>query len=497
MTSTSTKPSARDEAYRLKAAGQYKDALLYFDKARLTEPMPSVFIDMAETLSLLSMKEGAEKVLREGWRCFPNDLSLIEALGSFYYQNDACARGLIILQSVFENADSDDLVFLQATLQKGAGHADKAKSLFEKLCEKNPHHIAALSNLAGLWADQGESEKAVALYKKALARAPQHPHIRAQLAQILLRKGDLAEGFAYHEARFEQGGHVKPRPFTQAPWNGKKGDGGLLLWNEQGVGEEILYASLLNDVKALCGRLYVECDARLLPLFARSFQGIHFVARQEPPAPTLFEKNIIAQCAAGSAAAFLRKGMDDFNHGHGYLLADKEKTKALRTKYENIKKEKGLTGKLIGVSWRSKPLRLGDPKSTALSDWGTLMDSSPHLFVSLQYQATRDDFAFAASRQWNVIEDSDIDQAHALDDFAAQIAALDGVVSVSNTTAHMAGALGLPVAVLLPRSKGLMWHWFEKGERSPWYASARLIRQSMDGNWSDALHDAAAFIRAL
>ncbi|NDE90281.1 MAG: hypothetical protein EB059_03965 [Alphaproteobacteria bacterium] len=279
------------------------------------------------------------------------------------------------------------------------------------------------------------------------------------------------------------------------------------MWGEQAVGEEILYASMIDDAAALCGSdVMVECDARLKPLFERSLNGMTSVARTEPPAIG----EIAAQCSAGQLGHYVRKNFSEFPQRTAYLKADADKTAQLRARYTAMKEALGKSGRIIGISWKSKPLRQGDPKSTTLADWAMIFEHSPHLFVSLQHGDCAEDFALAAQKNWALIDDKDVNQHASLDDFAAQVCAMDQVITVSNTTAHMAGACGVQTAVLVVQSRGLMWHWFDKvgfdkvgfdkvGDQtlttSPWYPSVRLLRQSIDGVWDDVIRAAAAFLK--
>jgi hypothetical protein len=243
---------------------------------------------------------------------------------------------------------------------------------------------------------------------------------------------------------------------------------------------------MVRDAQEKAGKVFFECDPRLVPLFARSFPDSAVLARSNPPDARCGQCDV--HTAAGNLGAIFRATLGDFPV-RTYLIADIEKVTTIKSSYGDIKKARGLTGKTIGISWQSKPLRHGDPKSTRLGEWENIFQNSPHLFVSLQYGDIENDIAEAHSKGWNLIEDKAIDQGKSLDDFAAQVAACDYVITVSNTTAHVAGALGIQGAVLLPRSRGLMWHWFDKLETSPWYPSLKLLRQSRDGEWGDILRD--------
>jgi len=136
-------------------------------------------------------------------------------------------------------------------------------------------------------------------------------------------------------------------------------------------------------------------------------------------------------------------------------------------------------------------MREHDGKSTHLNAWQAIFAQSHHLFVNLQYQYD------PAELPPELYTDPAINQQDSIDVFAAQINAMDAVITVSNSTAHLAGMLQQKTCVLLPRARGLIWHWFDSGDRSPWYPTLHLIRQSNDGVWDEVLQQAAAWLAGL
>ncbi|MAG94529.1 MAG: hypothetical protein CMJ48_12380 [Planctomycetaceae bacterium] len=151
----------------------------------------------------------------------------------------------------------------------------------------------------------------------------------------------------------------------------------------------------------------------------------------------------------------------------------------------------------VGVSWRggNRP-EIKRRKSTRLQQWSELLSTSNVTFVNLQYgldseERTLIDSAESARlRHWR-----HPDPLTEFDDFASLVGALDLVISVSNTTAHLAGALGVPVWVLLPDIPD--WRWQLERSDSAWYASARLFRQQTAGDWKGVLRDVGAELRGL
>lgn len=477
----------------------YAQALALLDTARKKQATPQIFVRMADIFGTMQNLSAALATLTQGIKSYPESQELLLALANTAYQAGKPLDALPFTEKAASQRDCPPHILLShAHLCKLAGEEEKAIAIYTAILEKNPQDAFANTSLGNIALDARHYETATVHFKKALERLPLSTHIRMQLANTCFRAGDLQQGWHHYEARFgnaEEEGIVKRRPFPQPLWQGNAiKNGALLLWGEQGAGEEVLYASMLEDVQQRCDKLYVECDPRLQILFERSFPDITFIARQDPPHPLLMDKAILAQCAVGQAGPLLRKHFQHFPAKQSYLKADTKKTAAIKARYETIKKMHSLSGKTIGISWKSKPLRHSDPKSTNFSDWAIIFNRSPHLFVNLQYGDIAEEQHLSREKKWPLIIDGLVDQVRNLDDFAAQIAGLDAVITVSNTTAHMAGALGVPLAVLLPLSRGLMWHWFDNGDRSPWYISAHLLRQSVDGKWGDVLRHARTFL---
>jgi len=224
----------------------------------------------------------------------------------------------------------------------------------------------------------------------------------------------------------------------------------------------------------------VECDARLVPLFTRSFPGVSFFARRDAP-----DIKADFQAPLGHLGALFRKSFSDFPQRDFYLKAGTQKTLALQAKYRARKPG----GKIIGISWKSKKLRQGDPKSTALADWKSLFENSPHLFVNLQYGAMPEELAAlqlytmkqsTSRNRWMILRAGGGDGCG--DQRQQHHCAYGG----------RAWREGRGAAARFARLDG---HWFDNGEKSPWYPSLTLLRQSTDGDWRDVMRRAEDFIR--
>ncbi len=353
---------------------------------------------------------------------------------------------------------------------------------FRRALAVKPGFSKAQKNLAYTLSLAGEIEPARAAFDRLLDINPDYPEGHMDYGLFLLSIGDYERGWEEYEQRW------RFSRFTERDWGGglPRWDGEalngrhLLLWGEQGIGDQILYGTMLSDaIRRAAGRVTIAVEDRLVPLFARSLAApdVQVVARGAAvPADV--------QCPFASLGRWLRRTSADFTDGV-FLKADPQCIAELRARYAAL----GRPGdRLIGLSWRSANWHVGSYKSFNLKRLLPVLQRPGFVWISLQYGEIDAEIA-ALARNFGITvhRDPDIDATRNLDGLAAQIAAMDAVVSSSNSTVHFAGALGIPCHILLAQGRGRLWYWPRQGERSPWYDSIRLARQAAPGDWPSAL----------
>ena len=371
-----------------------------------------------------------------------------------------------------------------------AGDWAAAETWFNEAIVRNPAYVEARHNLAASQLKRAAWNQAVDTLGSLLLVAPGDTRALWNLSDTLLRLGDFTGGWKLFEhgiGHRDYRGPARARavlPYTSSARR-------LLLWGEQGIGEEMMFGAMLADLSARGAGGVVECDHRLVQLFERSFKGWRFVPSTTPPAPETAGP-FDAALPLGSLAQHLRPSIASFPRHAGYLRADRARTAALRRRYagdgDNM---------IVGISWMSGARRDALFKSTDLRSWAPILRVPGVTFVSLQYGTVGQQIS-AATRELGVtiLEDPAIDQLRDVDGFAAQVAAMDHVVTVSSTAAHVAGALGRPGTVLLPAGRGLKWHWMTDRPDTPWYPSLTLLRQRAPENWDDVINDCAGRLAA-
>ncbi len=366
---------------------------------------------------------------------------------------------------------------------KETGRLAEAEDAHAEALRLAPGDPETLVNLALLREAQGRAAEAEALYRQALAGDPAFPLARWNLALRLLGQGRLTEGQALYEARFASRRVLGERAIALPRWDGGDPAGQrLLVWREQGLGDELMFGSALPDLAARAGHLVVECDARLVGLLARSLPGA--TVRAPTPAPT----DADAQIAMGSLPALLRSRLADFPAATGWLRPDPARAARWRDRLAALG-----PGLRVGICWRSQ-FQTGERKRsyTALTDWAPLFAVPGLTLVSLQYDGTEAEIAEAETRfgvrlhRW-----ADTDLKNDLEAAAALTAELDLVVTVATSVGELAGALGVPVWRF-----GGAGDWTALGTAvRPWFPSMRLWAARDGEGLADVLGRIAAALR--
>jgi tetratricopeptide (TPR) repeat protein len=351
---------------------------------------------------------------------------------------------------------------------------------FNKVISLKPDDREAYSNRALVLKDLGRFDEAMADLNKAIALDPTYPEAHWNKALQLLLFGEFEEGWPLFEWRWKTKQHLGTELTTSKPqWSGEANKR-VFLWAEQGIGDEIMYASLIPELAASSSKLIVQCDERLIPLFKRSFiDGIEYRCRKSPAPEDSYDCHI----PMGSLPNIFRPSLDSFSKASkAYLHCESERSQELRKTLL-----KGEAKTLIGISWNSSsPIAGAHHRNITLSDMAQHLDAPNVQLVNLQYGDVSDEIAkLKEDHGIEVAEVSEIDNRNDIDGLAALIMACDQIVSIDNATVHLAGALGANTKVLLPFNRS--WQWGLDRSDSYWYGSLQLHRQKNYGDWKHVL----------
>jgi tetratricopeptide (TPR) repeat protein len=467
----------------LQALGRLEEAVASYRRALALKPgVAEVHGNLGNALLAQKNLEAAEECYQQALALRPeyaeasyNQGNLRQAQGKME-EAVACYERAIALKPELPEAHYN----LGNTLH-ALERLDEAKACFERAIALRAEYAEAHYNRGCVLEELGRLSEAIAAMACALAVQPEYHQAHFGHALAQLKSGDFAAGWQNYESRWQSADHDTPRrEYPQPQWTGERLESGrLLLWGEQGIGDEIQFAGLIPEATRSGNRIMLDCDRRLMPLFARSFPEIEVVTGCGPVESEA--AGIAAQLPTGSLPGLFRKNAADFAATVSpYLKADPAQRDQFRAKYSDGRR-------LVGLAWQTKNQRTGRRRCIDLKDLAPLFALDGIGWVSLQYGEFGALEAQAAAANAPLLIDRSVDQFTDIDLFAAQVAALDLVITIDNSTAHLAGALGLPVWLLLPFAAD--WRWLEERKDSPWYPTLRLFRQSHLGDWGAVLEE--------
>jgi len=353
---------------------------------------------------------------------------------------------------------------------------------YKKAITLNPQYAEACRNKAGTLTSLKRFEDAIFFYDKAIGLDPSMNEAYINKSLINLRLCNFSEGWSNYEYRranpiLKKSNNTQTYLLKDISELEK-----IFLIEEQGIGDKILYASLLHDLDNKNFDIFLETDERLMPIFKRSFKYIKICDKKNRPDTSLFKTSF----GIGSLPSFLRKNIESFkNQKIRFLESDQEK----KIKFRKILKNSS-SKQICGLAWRSSNKQTGENKSIGLENFSTLSSLPNTLFVNLQYQVSDEEIKFLRDRcKIEIINFKDVDIFNDIDSLFSLVDACDFVLTSSNVTVHIAGSLGKKTYLVVPNENGKLWYWHEKHSRSIWYPNVQIFNQSNNDNWQKPITD--------
>lgn len=470
--------------------GDREAALVTLKRAASLDPKSaSVRAFMGVVLLQLRSLDAALDHLRIAHDTDPQNGDILKLLVETLLQSGRYQKALTLCEAALRR----DHAFYEAwtclgLVYRRTHRSAEALECYERAIALQARDVDSMANRAIALSDLGRLDEALEAFEAVLALTPGHALARFHRGLARLSKGDYAQGWPDYELRLASSD--KPPVKTLAPrWEGAPlADRSILVRGEQGLGDQIMFASCLPQLIADAGTCAIECDPKLVTLLGRSFPEARVQSiGVEAPADVHYDFEV----PLGSLPLYYRRSVQDFPRHPGYLKADPVRTREWRGKLHALG-----AGLKIGISWRGgTAVSRVALRSIPLEGWERLFALAGVRFVSLQYtDGTAAEIAALERSGGPPI-------AHwpeAIDDYdetAALVAALDLTISVCTSVVHLTGAMGRPVWVLAPQAAE--WRYGARGEAMPWYPSARVFRQEYDGDWDPVMRRVAAELHAL
>ena len=457
------------------AIASYKSAIEIEPKHALTH------YQMGVALQDLGDLKAAVDCYKQALRIKPDDAAAYNNMGNAQKDTGDTAAAI----DSYKQAIKIKPDYVQAYNNMGnalyeKGDTAAAIDSLKKALKINPNYAEIYSNMGHFLAEIGQPSAAIDSFKQALKIKPDYAEAYTNRAHAFLKSGDFALGWQDYEWRWKKSKLDSAPLTTDRPVWQPQTAGRVLLWSEQGVGDMIMFASIIPELYECSEQVIVQTDARLIPLFRRAFpRDIVYYDHTEIIAENRYDSHI----PMGSLPRYFRPDLASFQKASGaYLKPDAARAARLR---QNLL---GATGQsLCGISWRGgKEATSKARRSIALNQLAQALAAQNVTLVNLQYGAVDDELQ-ALKRDFgiSVVDVSEIDKFYDLDGLAALISACDHIVSIDNVTVHLAGALGQATRVLLPFACD--WRWMVDRSDSPWYPKMTLYRQKIQGDWAGVL----------
>lgn len=363
-----------------------------------------------------------------------------------------------------------------AAIVRDAGSLERAVAEYLRHTAAHPNDAMAFNDLGNAYRELGRHQDALAAYARALTLAPDLAQAHFSRAFVLLLLGEYRAGWRDYEWRWRINAFNGPvRRFAQPVWDGARIDRGtLLLQAEQGLGDTLQFVRYAPLVAERCGSVILECQPELATLL-RGKPGLDRVLAQGEALPPF-----AAHAPLMSLPALFDTTLDAVPWCGPYVHADPDRVAAWRDAIT-------APGLKVGLVWAGRPQQWDDRKRSISLDLLAPLARVPNVvFYSLQVGAA----AAQAARPPESMRLVDV--AARIKDFsdtAAIVAGLDLVITIDTSVAHLAGAMGVPVWVLVAHAPD--WRYHLERSDNPWYPTMRLFRQVRDGDWSGAIERAA------
>ena len=451
--------------------GEHEKALQYFERAiALNQSQEPAHANKGLALKELGRFKESIISFDDALRLNPSNIKVLNSKGIVLHQIGDHEDALNCFNRALEiNPD-----FADAIINKGV-QLERLNKFNESIIVLN-QALSMTDKNAEAYNSLGQSLERIGKYKEALKNFDQAillngtpRRYRKNKSLLNLHLKNFEEGWADFDSRLEQDcAHAINFKLDK-----------IFIHNEQGVGDEIFFGSLLNDLIKDFREIFVKVNPRLIKLFKRSFPQINFVTDDAVD----FNNHLFM----GSLGGIYRKNLESFKfQSEQYLFSDQIKKEGFRY---DLKKRFG-DKFLCGISWKSSAEKISDFKSFRILDLMPILSLKNIVFINLQYGEISEDINLLYKSQGIKIETIDnLDYFNDLESLASLIDACDFIVSSSNVTAHLAGALGKKTYLLTPFSKGRIWYWHHNDKKSIWYPSVNNYYQSNLESWKDPIEN--------
>lgn len=355
------------------------------------------------------------------------------------------------------------------------GQIDEGIKELEKINKTKPNNPIILNNLGFAYKYNGDYSRAIIEYKKAIKLNPKFKDALFNLSILELSCNNFREGWINYEHRWGTEKKFSIRMTYNKPvWNKNLGYNRILIWGEQGIGEQLLFSSVLADLKLKFKKIIVCVNDKLVSLFKENFKDFEIY----PLSKKIDESHFDYHLPLCSLGLYFRNNIKDFKFNKlnvGVGLHSEKKDKKLK----------------CALTWKRRNLEFKDRTSINLDNLKDILLMNEIEFINIQYTNEDDEVKkFEQENNFVLSKVSGLDTFNDLYNLASFINKCDFVISISNTTAHLSAALGKPTYLILPKNRGKLWYWDNDfNDQNLWYPSIVKFIQKNNNDWTDPIRN--------
>ena len=473
----------QDKAYALFRLKNY-EASINVCKKILNKENKNIKVLNTLGLSYLSIKKykEANNIFLKAIKIDTNNIEVLNSLGRLNHEirnsKDAevyFLKALKINPKIFETLNNIAGFYLEE------GEYNKALKFYKNAESIRPKNSIVINNIAKTYLSIGKIKNAENYCRKALSLENENSDINKTFALILLRKYDFKKAWMHFDGRLGLSDFISKNTTldfvkNKLPKNNSINiNSKILVLREQGVGDELLYGTMYSDLFNKYNNVIIESDPRLIDLFQNSFRKVDCNKFVELGYHSK-NKNSIEKfdyvIYAGSLGRYFRKSRESFSNTPYLKKINNYRNKELDSIIESHK------GLKIGLSWKSFKNRYAKEKSLELDNFDLIFKKENSIFFNLQYGDINNEInLFNKRNNKEIITLKNLDLFNDFNGLANLLSKLDIFITVSNSTAHLAGALGVKTLLIKPANHAAYHYWDYEDGKTPWYNSLKIINK--------------------
>ncbi len=409
--------------------------------------------------------------------------NIILGLANFHEGNNELSKDFFEKAIDLDNGNSKYFTYI-AKCYEQENEFTLAELTHSQALTNNEDNPLILKNFGTFYYKIGDFEKAEKFFLKAISYNTFDFDIRYNLSLVQLFQRKFKDGWLNYNYRWLSNNFDSTELKTKLPkFNKNKNFETIYIWAEQGIGDQILFARFLKNKIFLRKRIYCTVNSKLEKLFERSFPQVKFV--QNIP-----HEYLASHMPIGDLGHICLETSKELKHNsESYLKSSNEKLDLINEEI-NLENLNLSNKKFCGISWLSKNNDFGKEKSINLNTLLPILELKDYIFINLQYGETFDERdEFFKRHDIKIVNIKLIDNYNDVDGLATLIDFCDIVLTVSNSTAHLAGALGKKTFLMKSKGKGSLWYWSSENRRSLWYKSIKIYEQLKVNDWKKVVED--------